>query len=225
MRNAIFVSAILCLTLATESQGQIHKYEIMGSLSWSISEGISIDGQSVDLPSGTEQFNALDLSDGLTYGAGFGYFFDDNIELAFLWDYQQSELVAQGTTDMKIVDVGMDNFHGAFIFNFGGPRDRVRPILYGGLGATHFRSVEFTGLNGEDRKLDGESRFSTTWGAGAKFELSRRLALQLDVKWTPTYVKSDPAGYWCDPYWGCGTVSDPDYVNQFKLGGSLNARF
>ena len=47
------------------------------------------------------------------------------------------------------------------------------------------------------------------------------------ARWTPNYIKSDPAGVWCSPYWfyGCYVVGDPQYANQFELSGGLSFRF
>ena len=49
-------------------------------------------------------------------------------------------------------------------------------------------------------------------------------------RWTPTYVKSDPAGVWWSPYWGsywggCYQVADTDYSNPFELSASVAFRF
>jgi hypothetical protein len=38
-------------------------------------------------------------------------------------------------------------------------------------------------------------------------------------------IKSDPEGYWCDPWWGCYTVGEPEYANQFELSGGIALRF
>jgi hypothetical protein len=39
------------------------------------------------------------------------------------------------------------------------------------------------------------------------------------------FVKSDAAGWWCDPYWGCYVVSDAQYSNQLELSGGVTLRF
>jgi hypothetical protein len=49
--------------------------------------------------------------------------------------------------------------------------------------------------------------------------MTRKLA------WTPTYIKSDAEGWWCDPYWGCYTVGSAQYSNQFQLAGGITLRF
>ena len=227
MRIAITSALVLLVATATIADAKERPpIELMGSLSYSLSEGINYQGVQIDLPGGeTAFFNRLDISDAMAYGAGIGVFLNRNMELGFLWDYQSSELIAQGSRDMKIADLGIDNYHGVFINNFGSPLDQVRPFVFGGLGATYFRGIEFTNPAGEKRSTGGDAQFSTTWGGGVKFYLNENFGFSLDVKWTPTYVKSDPSGYWCDPYWGCYTTSDADYVNQWKFGGTLLARF
>ena len=42
---------------------------------------------------------------------------------------------------------------------------------------------------------------------------------------TPTYIKSESSGYWCDPYWGCYLVGDAKYSNQFEFNGGITFRF
>jgi hypothetical protein len=54
---------------------------------------------------------------------------------------------------------------------------------------------------------------------------SPRFGLRLEARWTPTYIKSDSEGWWCDPYWGCYVVSDAQYANQFELSGGITLRF
>ena len=51
------------------------------------------------------------------------------------------------------------------------------------------------------------------------------LGLKLGIQWTPTYIKSDAAGYWCDPYWGCYMVGDAQYSNQWDISGGITFRF
>jgi hypothetical protein len=224
MRTALALA--LVLLTATSAFAQIPKYELKGSLSWALSEGVSFQGEEVDLPDGsTGFFNRLDLSDGLTYGAGASIYLSRELELGFLWDYQASEVVAKGSTSRKIGDLGIDNYHGVLIYNFGRPIDNVRPIVFGGLGATVFRNIDYNGLNGEPRSTGTNGRFSSTWGAGVKIYPGKTFGIQLDFKWTPTWIKSEPGGYWCDPWWGCYTTSSHDYANQWKFGGTLLARF
>lgn len=227
----IALALLLVLITATSAFAQIAKYELKGSLSWALSEGISFNGRETTLPDGTQAFfNRMDISDGLSYGAGASMYLSRELELGFLWDYQASEIVLKGSQSVKIGDLGIDNYHGVLIYNFGRPIDSVRPILFGGLGATVFRNVDYTaydenGQNPQPRSTGTNGRFSSTWGAGVKFYPGKHFGIQLDFKWTPTWIRSEPGGYWCDPWWGCYTTSSHDYANQWKFGGTLLARF
>jgi len=43
------------------------------------------------------------------------------------------------------------------------------------------------------------------------------------MQWTPTYLKSDAVGWWCDPRWACEVVGDSQYSNQLEfVGGSTS---
>ena len=53
----------------------------------------------------------------------------------------------------------------------------------------------------------------------------QRLGERYGVQWTPTYIKTDAEGWWCDPYWGCYLTGDPQYQNQFQFHGGVTARF
>lgn len=52
---------------------------------------------------------------------------------------------------------------------------------------------------------------------------SPKFGLRAEVRFTPTYVKSDPDGWWCG-YWGCYTVYDTQYSNQWELNGGFILR-
>ena len=71
----------------------------------------------------------------------------------------------------------------------------------------------------------GETQFSTTWGAGVKLFPAPNFGVRFGMQWTPTYIKSDPGGYWCDPYWGCYMVGDAQYSHQFQFNGGVTFRF
>ena len=111
-------------------------------------------------------------------------------------------------------------------YNWGFSDSPVRPFFYGGLGATQYVFDDFMGFS-----VDSNTRFSSTWGAGVKIYPTPRVGLNLTGRWTPTYIKSDPAGAYCSPYWspwypgGCVLLSDPDYSNQFDLSAGVSVRF
>jgi opacity protein-like surface antigen len=120
--------------------------------------------------------------------------------------------------------MAVTTYHGYFAYNFGPADSPVRPYVLGGIGATSYASVPFT-FAGVSRETGGDTQFSTTWGAGVKFVPSRGIGVRAGVQWTPTYIKSDAVGWWCDPFWGCYVVGDAQYANQFSFNGGVIFRF
>ena len=112
------------------------------------------------------------------------------------------------------------NYHGYFAHNFGDSDAKVRPYFLGGLGATQYGSLDTPAgsIGWRDAVLEH-------LGAGLKMFPSRKFGIRLETRWTPTYIKTDPEGYWCDPYWGCYTVGDAEFSNQFELSGGIIIRF
>jgi hypothetical protein len=58
-----------------------------------------------------------------------------------------------------------------------------------------------------------------------KFAGNSPIGARFGVRSTPTYIKTDEAGWWCDPWWGCYVVGDAQYSNQFEMSGGIMLRF
>ena len=220
LKRSLVLAGILIIASATAgfAQGKVEA-TIFGG--WTFADGVS--GQAVVVPSGT--FDRIDPKDAGLFGLGLGVLFSDNAEGGFQWTHVSSKLVAGGvlgTPDMNIADMALDNYHGYLGYNFMAPDAKFRPFLYGGLGATHFGSVDGPRTGA---KYGGNTQFSTTWGAGVKYYASPKIGVRFTTSWTPVYIKSDASGYWCDPYWGCYLVGDAQYSNQISLTGGLSFRF
>ena len=84
------------------------------------------------------------------------------------------------------------------------------------------KRILVTGATGQ---IGGFTQFSTTWGAGVKGFISDSLSWKGGIGWTPTYIKSDAEGWWCDPYWGCYVVGDAQYSNQWQFNGGIVVKF
>lgn len=220
MLKRIVAMTVLMLAVAAPgfAQGKIEATVLGG---WSFSDGVS--GQSLAALDGNV-YNRLDPKDGAVFGLNLGWLFTDNAEVGFLWTRQSSKLTlgAINGQDKEVGDLSLLNYHGYLGYNFGEADAKVRPFLYGGLGATHFSSVDLTV---RQATISGNTQFSTTWGAGVKFLPAPRIGIRVNASWTPTYVKSDAEGYWCDPWWGCYLVGDPQYSNQIQLTGGVIFRF
>jgi len=209
IRKTTFVLAALAALAGSTASAQV---EISGTAGWTFSDGVNVGGAE----------NAairVDPKDAFSWGVRLGFMLTPNVEMGGLFNMQSTDLEASGVINRSIGQT-IYNYHGYLAYNFGDSDAGVRPYVLGGLGATQYGSLDTPGGS-----VGGDTQFSTTWAAGLKIFPSPNFGLRLEGRWTPTYIKSDPGGYWCDPYWGCYTVSDPEFANQFELSGGITLRF
>ena len=201
--------------------------EVGVNFGYTLSEGVDITPTLTSLGTVTK----INPTNGASWGLKFDYLAGENFAIGFLYDQQMNKLNAdfQSGSKIDVAENNTYNYHGVFTYNFGGQDSKMRPYFYGGLGATHF-----SGGNGllkvtpppTQTSVGGETQFSTTWGGGVKFFASKSVGLNFEMRWTPTYIKSDPAGVWCGGYyWGCWVVGESDYSNQFKMAAGIVFRF
>jgi len=223
LRKVVFVPVLaFAAVAATPALAQEHKAEVTVNVGWVFSDGVT--GDSVVGGDGNTYNEIVPKSAG-AFSFTFGFLPSENTEAGFLFGRQMSELQVKGTATRKIDSMAVDNYHGYFAYNFGDFDASVRPYVMFGLGATHYNGVDFTTVTGERRSISGQTRFSTTLGAGVKVYPARNFGVKLGARWTPTYIKTDSAGWWCDPWWGCYVVGNSQYSNQFELTGGVAFRF
>jgi len=219
LKSALCSLVVLSLT-ATRASAQM-QVEAAAGVGWTISDGVS--GQTI--PSGDGNFyNRVDPKDSLSWNLRLGLV-EHNTEFGFLYGRQESSLEVSGTTKRTIGDMAVSTYHGYFGYNWFDRDAKVRPYIFFGLGATNYASVSFTSVAGKNLTTSGETQFSTTMGFGVKLFPHPGFGFQGGMRWTPTYIKSDPGGYWCDPYWGCYMVGNAQYSNQIEFSGGIIARF
>ena len=216
MIQRIILAVVAIVALAAPAYAQ--KFEVSFTGGYSTSEGIS--GDAVNTPSGS--FNKIDVKSGGSFGLSFGAVMASGGEIGFLWGRQMSKLGVSGVSpSVEIGDMNVDHYHGYFAYNFM-PQSNVRPYVLIGIGATDYGSVDFTRAIGGSGTVNGETRFSTTWGAGVKaFTSNGKVGVRGGMRWTPTYITSEADGWWCDPYWGCYVTGDSKYVHQFEFSGGI----
>jgi len=216
----VFVAAALALALAAPAQAQI---EITGNIGWTVANGISGDAQQA--PDGN-RYNTIEPVDSVSMAFSLGYIARNGGEFGFQWGRQLSELRLRGTATTTVGDMNVDNYHGYFAYNFGEFDAAVRPYVMVGIGATNFGSVKFDAL-GQARETASTTRFSTTWGGGVKMYAgqNRNIGFKAGIRWTPTYITSEAAGWWCDPWWGCYIVGNSKYAHQFEVSGGVAIKF
>jgi opacity protein-like surface antigen len=214
--------APLALLVAVPARAQDPRIELQGWAGYTFSDGVSGDARE---GSDGNIYNQINPKNSESYGLSIGFFVTEDVEVGFLWDRQDSTLVAKGNTVTEVSPMNIDNYHGFFAYNFGDVDDPVRPYVLGGLGWTRYSNVTITGLGNDIRDVPSESRFSTTWGLGVKLYPGRNFGVFAGARWTPTYIKTDAAGWWCDPWWGCWVVGNAQYANQIELEGGITLRF
>jgi len=215
------VAFALSLIAASAAQAQDPRVEISGTAGWTFSDGVS--GANVAVP-GVGSFNRVDPKDAFSWGARIGFLANPNVEVGFLFGQQSTSLEVGGTSSFELGDLSLRNYHGYVAYNFGDADASVRPYVLGGVGATQYGTISVS-AGGVQRDIDGNTRFSSTWGAGLKLFPGPRFGIRLEGRWTPTYIKSDAVGWWCDPFWGCYVVGNAQYSNQFELSGGITLRF
>jgi opacity protein-like surface antigen len=209
----------LTVLAGSAAWAQDARVEISGTAGWTFSDGVSGTPEDSELA----DYSRIDPKDAFSWGARIGFLATDNWEVGALFSLQSTTLELGGTSALEVGDLSIYNYHGYVAYNFGDADAPVRPYLLGGLGATQFGSLKTS--VGAQREIDGNTKFSTTWAAGLKLFPSPNFGIRLEARWTPTYIKSDAVGWWCDPYWGCYTVGDAQYANQYELGGGITLRF
>ena len=211
IRKTILTAMLVALAAATVS-AQDPRVELSGTLGWTFSDGVNV-GSIDDSPI------QVGPKDAFSWGARLGFNLSPNAEIGFLFASQATDLEASGIVNLSVPQT-VYNYHGYFAYNFGDTDAAARPYILGGLGATQYGSLD-TPLG----EVGGETQFSSTWAVGLKMFPSPKFGLRLEARWTPTYIKTDPEGYWCDPYWGCYTVGDAEFSNQYELSGGIIIRF
>jgi len=172
-----------------------------------------------------QTYDTAGIDSGASFNATLGVFATRGLEFEFLFSRQDTDLSADGPGGgLQITRTAVYNYMGNVVYNWGDEDSVLRPFVFGGLGATSFGSVDVT-VAGTAHNIDSSTKFSTTWGAGVKMMASPHFGIRAAAQWTPTYVKSDAAGWWCDPYWGCYLASNAQYANQFGFNGGVSLRF
>ena len=219
MLKRIVVMTLMVMLAAMPAFAQ--KAEVGVTFGWVFSDGVDF-GSNVVAPGGV--YSRVDPKDSFGWGIDIGVFVTPQVEVGFLYNNQPSKLVVSGTREVEVGDMTISGYHGTFTYNTGDADAKVRGYIMGGLGATSFGEVGYTGNRGPGT-IASSTKFSSTWGAGVKVYGGSHVGGRFGLLFTPTYIKSESGGYWCDPYWGCYLVGDAKYSNQFEFNGGITFRF
>jgi len=225
MISRIIVAVALVATgsVAAYAQPQV---EIAVETGYTASEGIKASTSRII---NGQIYNDLDITSGGNIGFTVGVLFTDNAEVEFLWNRQFSSFSAGNPApSVDLADLSVDNFFGNFVYNWGVREAKVRPFMLVGIGATHYSPGDPVTLPATTplTSIDSATKFAWTLGGGVKVYPAEHVGLRLNARWTPTYIKSDAEGLWCDPFYPtCWVLSEADYSNQFSIKGGITLRF
>jgi hypothetical protein len=220
VKKSLFL-ALALVAISSTAWAQT-RFQVSATFGYTASDGVS--GQNFLAPDGNT-YNRVDPNNGANFGFQVGFNVNPNAELGFMYRHQWSKLNISGpgvSTDLG--DLGIDGYHGYFAYYFGDPEAKLNPYVLAGFGATHVGSVDYVTPLKSGSTASG-TEFSTTWGAGVRFTVAQHFGVKGGISWTPTYVKSDYAGWWCDPWWGCYVVGNAQYMNQFHFEAGITIRY
>jgi outer membrane protein W len=219
-KSVLIALAILAISSTASAQTKVQVSFLFG---YTLSDGVSGDAR---LGGDGNVYDRVDPNDGGNLGLSVGFMVNPNAEVGFMYRRQFSKLNISGPSSNKdLGDLSIDGYHGYFAYYFGDPEAKVNPYFLGGFGATHVNPVSYSMANGGSAQTNSGTEFSSTWGAGIRVNAATHFALKAGVSWTPTYIKSDATGWWCDPYWGCYVVGNAQYMNQFHFEGGVVIRY
>jgi peptidyl-prolyl cis-trans isomerase SurA len=159
----------------------------------------------------------------LSFGLTLEYAILRNVNLELLWSHQDSELeltyrqTPPAGYAQRLTHLNVDTFQIGGLWMFGTGGDKVRPYLDLLLGMSILTPApQFSTL----------TRFSGSVGGGAKYTLSDALSPRVGLRFMPIYINSTSAGYgYCDPWYGCYTYYDSNYIYQWDVHTGLTFRF
>ena len=217
----VLVGVLACYVPSASAQ----RADVSVNVGYSASEGISIDPRALF----GQVYDTLAIDSGASINFTFGYFFTDQFEAEFLWGRQNSRFQGDGPGGkLEISELTVYNYMFNGVYHWGARDAQVRPYAFAGLGGTNYSFGDLllpppSGATGG--QIDGETRFSSNVGAGVKFYFTPNVGAKFGFRWTPTYIKSDTEGFWCDPFYGCWELVDTDYANQFETAVGITVRF
>lgn len=212
VRRFALVALLLALPAANASAG-----------AWEISPFARyVTNAEFDFVSSTFPGSAVLADDGFAFGAGIGYATNSQFMFEAEYAYQGTSLTLQQSLqpDYDLGDLTIHKIRGNFLFSPPYEGAPAQPYFLLGLGAAIFDASL------PDQSAGGSrTQFSWQLGAGIKKMTSDTMGFRLQAAYAPSYLTDDYDGYWCDPYYGCYTYPDPQYLDQWEFSLGIVKRF
>jgi len=157
--------------------------------------------------------NVLELEETDNLGLFLDFTLTPDTQLEFLYLKSSKAPLRPDMGGAALADIGVEYLHvgGLLLFS----QDKLRPYIGGGLGATHF-SPDAPGM-------DGDTRFSLSFGGGVKYFLARNIGFRLDARAFLTQTDSDSAAFCVNGV--CRIHYDGDFITQYTVSAGIIVGF
>ena len=210
MKRALLLLIPVVLLQACTAMAQ--KLEVSPFIGYTTKARISGDGTIVP--------GDLLIEDSFTAGVGLGMTTPQHVGFEAMYTYQNSSItfdptvvVGQPSTQKDLGGLGVHLIHANFLFYQARMDAITEPYFLLGLGAII--------LDPSASGYQTETKFTWAIGLGVKHWVNDKMGIRLQVRYEPTYINATNSGYWCDPYYGCYTQQDWNYLNQFDFTGGV----
>jgi opacity protein-like surface antigen len=192
-RPLAFAAAVMLLTPSASA----------GAQSWEVS-GLAGYTPSVALDRRAPELNELDVRGGFTWGVQAARSLTPHWGAEVLWTQQssaQQTATESGTTELFTMTVRQ--LHGNVVHNFGAVDARLRPFVFGGVGATFFSADDF----------ESETKLSFGLGGGVKYFPWKAIGVRGHFRYKPTMLNDEDAGDFCVPFGFCqGSLQQVEFA-------------
>ena len=202
MRRLLFTSLVLVLS-ATSAQAQSATWELSALAGYVFP---------VELERQADEVDATRIGGGVTWSFQAARFFTENLAAEVSWTDQPSSAyeVEVGGVTSEFFAMSIGHLDGSVVYEFGAADARLRPFVFGGLGATFFRA----------RDIPTETKLSAGLGAGAKLFPWPNIGLRAQIRYRPIWMNDEDSLTFCDPFGFCQST-----LRQFEFAGGVTFRF
>ena len=167
---------------------------------------------SVQLETQTREVDDVRIGGGATWSFQAARFLTPNWGVEVSWTDQPSSGYELEVADVsgELFSMSIGSLHGDVVYQFGEVGGRMRPFVFGGLGATFFRA----------RDIPMETKLSAGLGGGAKLFPWPNIGLRAQVRYRPIWMGGEDEGLFCDPFGFCQST-----LRQLEFAGGVSFRF
>jgi hypothetical protein len=202
MRLLLFTPLVLVLS-ATSAQAQSTTWELSALAGYVFP---------VELERQADEVDTTRIGGGVTWSFQAARFFTQNLAAEVSWTDQPSSAyqVEVGGVTSEFFAMSIGHLDGSVVYEFGAADARLRPFVFGGLGATFFRA----------RDIPMETKLSAGLGGGAKLFPWPNIGLRGQIRYRPIWMNDEDSLTFCDPFGFCQST-----LRQFEFAGGVTFRF